>query len=175
MFEMSNARHNISRCSYWATKSNYFYCLSRTRWKRNVHKNAFAKGEATIDCKGRFKPGRETGPDCGCSFECFTHINAEQRRWILAQFNILGTSSRQNIYLRGLIVAEEPKRRVGKERQRSFSYRYYAQTADKIRKQVYSEIGHFLVVTIIGSCKMKRSIVKCYRFTRLLALLMAML
>ena len=26
-----------------------------------------AKGEATIDCKGRFKPGRETGPDCGCS------------------------------------------------------------------------------------------------------------
>ena len=48
-------------------------------------------------------------------------------------------------------------------------------TVHKIRKQVYSEIGHFLVGTIIGSCKVKRSIVKCYRFTRLLALLMAML
>ena len=109
-------------------------------WKRNKRKIAFARGQATTDCRGRPLPPRKTGPSCGCRRECFTQVDDQERRKILETFNGMGDTSIQNLYLRGLIVGKDPKRlgaggclgisKPEKDRKRAFSYEYFVQTSD---------------------------------------------
>lgn len=110
----------------------FIHLITFCRWKRNVHKIAFAKGLPTVDTKGRPKPGRSTGPSCKCASECFSLVDGRERRWVLDQFNTMADRNLQNLYLRGLIVAEEPG-----EIARAFrSYDYYVQTSDTCRTKV---------------------------------------
>ena len=104
------------------------------RWKRNIHKNALARGLPMVDSLGRVKPGRKTGPPCKCNRECFAMVNEVERRWILDNFNAIGDWSLQNVYLRGLIIAEPQMDG------RSFkTFSYFAQTSQLSRTQVSLE------------------------------------
>lgn len=114
------------------------FCLFPS-WKRNKRKIAFARGQATTDCRGRPLPSRKTSPPCGCRRECFSQVDVHKRWRILETFNGMGDTSSQNIYLRALIVGKDPKRlgsggslginKAGKERKCAFSHEYFVQTS----------------------------------------------
>lgn len=124
------------------------FCLFPS-WKRNKRKIAFARGQATTDCRGRPLPSRKTGPPCGCRRECFSQVDVHKRWRILETFNGMGDTSSQNIYLRALIVGKDPKclgsggslgiNKAGKERKHAFSHEYFVQTSDLKRIPVCRE------------------------------------
>lgn len=130
--------------------TNSFGCFLFS-WKRNARKIALAQGEATTDYKGRHIPARKTGPPCRCRRECFHKVNEGERRHILETINSMGDTTVQNMYLRGLVIGEEPKRlgaggckgvnKAEKERKCSLSYSYYVQTSDLKRIQVWDLVN----------------------------------
>lgn len=52
--------------------------FSRFRWKRNIYKNAFARGLQIRDTMRQVKPGRH----CKCPWGCFEMVNRRERQWI---------------------------------------------------------------------------------------------
>ena len=120
-------------------------CTLQVHRKKNVKekcpKNWLCQGLLTVDAEGRVKPGRVTGPPCTSARECFSLVEARERRGILDEFNAMADSNIQNVYLQGLIVTEEPegdKPRVFK------NYFYYAQTSDMFWIQVCLEFCSIL-------------------------------
>lgn len=115
-------------------------------WIKRARKIAFARGEETTDYLRRRKPARTTGPACACKRECFDKVCERERQHILQTFNALADTNLQNVFLRGLIVGEEPQRlgpggcqgvnKPGKEKKRSLVYRYCVQQSDFQRIQV---------------------------------------
>lgn len=68
----------------------------------------------------------EMGPDCNCLKKCFDVVLYDIRNSVLKQFNMLGSTDAQNLYLCGLIAVLPVQRKTFKEGAKHYgaSYKY---------------------------------------------------
>jgi hypothetical protein len=81
-------------------------------WKRNVQKKARVSGLAYLNRSGHNVPAKEfVNINCGCSKACGDLFTFQERETLFREFWGVGDSTKQNIYLRGLIKTKKVNQR----------------------------------------------------------------
>lgn len=95
-------------------------------YSRNIIKQARIHGQAYVTPKNKIVPAKTIGPPCQCAKKCCETITEDNKIEIFNKLYDLSTKNEQDIYLQGLIICKDIKRRrVQKEnplRQKTFLY-----------------------------------------------------